>query len=43
MLLSNKDELLKNIQKNFPFVGKIDFQLEPKQEEILPDEEIITI
>ena len=43
MLLSNKDELLKSIQKNFPFVGEIEFQLEPKQDEILPDEEIITI
>ena len=43
MLLSNKDKLLSNIQKKFPFVWKIDLQLEPKQEEtIVKDETLIT-
>ena len=43
MLLSNKDKLLSKIQKKFPFVGKIDLQLEPKQEEtVVEDETLIT-
>ncbi len=43
MLLSNKDKLLSDIQKKFPFVGKIDLQLEPKQEEtVVEDETLIT-
>ena len=39
ILSSNKDELLKKIQKQFPFVWKIDLQLEPKQEGIITEEE----
>lgn len=31
ILSSNKDELLEKIQKKFPFVGKIEFQLEWKE------------
>lgn len=31
VLSSNKDELLKKIQKKFPFVGKIEFQLESQE------------
>ena len=43
VLLSNKDKLLSDIQKKFPFVGKIDLQLEPKQEEtVVEDETLIT-
>ena len=43
MLLSNKDKLLSKIQKKFPFVGKIDLQLEPKQEEtVVEDKTLIT-
>lgn len=43
MLLSNKDKLLTDIQKEFPFVWKIELQLEPKQEEIvIEDETLIT-
>ncbi len=43
MLLSNKDKLLSDIQKKFPFVGKIDLQLEPKQgETAVEDETLIT-
>lgn len=43
ILLSNKDKLLSKIQKKFPFVGKIDLQLEPKQEEtVVEDETLIT-
>ena len=33
MLFSDKDKILNNIQKKFPFVWKIEFQLEPQQEE----------
>ena len=43
MLLSNNDKLLTDIQKKFPFVWKIDFQLEPIQEEISLEEKLITI
>ena len=43
MLLSNKDELLRNVQKKFPFVWKIELQLEAKQEEIVTEEKPITI
>lgn len=43
ILLSNKDEILKNIQKNFPFVWKIELQLEPPQEEVIEEEKPITI
>lgn len=32
VLLSNKDDILTKIQKKFPFVWKIELQLEPKQE-----------
>ncbi len=43
ILLSNKDKLLSKIQKKFPFVGKIDLQLEPKQgETAVEDETLIT-
>jgi len=43
ILLSNKDKLLSKIQKKFPFVGKIDLQLEPKQEEtVVEDKTLIT-
>ena len=42
MLLSNKDKLLSDIQKKFPFVWKIELQLEPKQEEThIENEDII--
>jgi hypothetical protein len=43
VLLSNKDEILKNIQKKFPFVWKIELQLEPQQEEIIKEENPIII
>jgi len=43
MLLSDKDEILRNIQKEFPFVWKIEFQLEPQQEGITNKEESIII
>lgn len=33
MLLSNKDKLLSDIQKKFPFVWEINLQLEPRQEQ----------
>ena len=43
MLLSDKDELLKNIQKKFPFVWGIELQLEQTENEIITgDEKIIT-
>ena len=43
MLVSNKDELLKKIQRVFPFVLQVDFQLEQWQEEIInEDEKLIT-
>lgn len=42
MLLSNKDKLLSDIQKKFPFVWKIELQLEPKQEEIIAEDETLT-
>lgn len=41
MLLSNKDKLLADIQKEFPFVWKIELQLEPKQEEIVVEDETL--
>ena len=43
MLLSDKDEILKNIQKKFPFVWKIELQLEPPQIETETEKEPITI
>ena len=43
ILLSDKDEILKNIQKKFPFVWKIEFQLEPPQEVIIEEQEPIII
>ena len=43
VLLSDKDEILKNIQKKFPFVWKIEFQLEPQQEETTKELESIAI
>ena len=43
VLLSNKDKLLSDIQKKFPFVWKIELQLEPKQEEIIAEKAPITI
>lgn len=43
ILLSNKDNLLKNIQKKFPFVWKIELQLEPEKEEIIIEDEPIII
>ena len=43
ILLSNKDEILKNIQKEFPFVWKIDLQLEMPQEETTSEEESVII
>jgi hypothetical protein len=43
VLLSNKDELLKNIQKKFPFVWAIELQLEQQEIEVITgDEKIIT-
>ncbi len=43
MLLSNKDKLLSDIQKEFPFVWEINLQLEPKQEETdIEDKTLIT-
>ena len=43
VLLSNKDELLKNIQKKFPFVWAIELQLEQQEIEVFTgDEKIIT-
>ncbi len=43
MLLSNKDKLLSDIQKEFPFVWEINLQLEPKQEETdIEDNTLIT-
>lgn len=43
MLLSNKDKLLSDIQKEFPFVWEINLQLEPKQEETnIKDDTLIT-
>lgn len=41
VLLSNKDNLLSDIQKKFPFVWKIELQLEPKQEETVKEEETL--
>ena len=43
ILLSNKDELLKKVQKTFPFVWKIELQLEPRQEETIKEEKPIII
>lgn len=43
VLLSDKDEILKNIQKKFPFVWKIELQLELQQEEIIEEEKPIII
>ena len=43
ILLSNKDKLLSDIQKKFPFVWKIELQLEPKQEEAITENEDIVI
>ena len=43
VLLSDKDEILKNIQKKFPFVWKIELQLEPQQEKIIEEENSIII
>lgn len=47
ILSSNKDELLSKIQKKFPFVWKIEFQLEAKENNLetyeKEDDEIITI
>jgi len=43
MLLSDKDEILKNIQKKFPFVWKIELQLESPQEKIIEEKEPIII
>ena len=43
VLLSDKDEILRNIQKKFPFVWKIELQLEPQQEEIIEEEKPIII
>ena len=43
MILSDKDSLLSNIQKEFPFVWKIDLQLESPQEEISHEQEKIAI
>lgn len=41
ILLSNKDKLLADIQKKFPFVWKIELQLETKQEEIVVEDETL--
>jgi hypothetical protein len=43
ILLSDKDEILGNIQKKFPFVWKIEFQLEQPQEEIISENNSIII
>ena len=43
MLLSNKDKLLSDIQKNFPFVWAIDLQLEQQQEKINVEQDSIAI
>jgi hypothetical protein len=43
ILSSHKDELLTKIQKSFPFVWDIQLQLEPKQEIIPAEPEILTI
>ncbi len=40
ILLSNKDEILRDIQKKFPYVWKIELQLEPPQEEITENKQI---
>ena len=43
MLLSKKDKLLSDIQKNFPFVWEIKFQLEPREKETITwDQNILT-
>ena len=43
MLLSKKDKLLSDIQKDFPFVWEIKFQLEPREKETITwDQNIIT-
>ena len=43
MLLSKKDKLLSDIQKNFPFVWEIKFQLEPREKETITwDQNIVT-
>ena len=43
ILLSHKDELLSNIQKKFPFVWDLEFQLEKETENIKNDPKILTI
>lgn len=43
MLLSNKEKILSDIQKKFPFVWKIEFQLEQKQEETIIENENVLI
>lgn len=43
VLKSNQDELLREIQKDFPFVWKIEFQLEQKQEEAIEKKEPLII
>lgn len=43
MLLSNKDKLLSDIQKSFPFVWAIDLQLEQRQEEVSTEDKTIVI
>lgn len=42
-LLSKKDELLKDIQKEFPFVWKIEFQLEDNLEETISEDKTTII
>ena len=43
MLLSKKDKLLSDIQKDFPFVWEIKFQLEPREKETITwDQNIVT-
>ena len=43
ILLSNKDKLLSDIQKKFPFVWKIELQLEPEQEETTIEDRTLII
>ena len=43
ILSSHKDELLSKVQEKFPFVWAIQLQLEPQEEIIAPEPEILTI
>ena len=43
LLSSNKDEILSKIQKRFPFVGEIEFQLETQEEVVMMPPNLITI